>query len=120
MKMTTTTKKKEQESQSNLTYEDIEPIVEYLVRVKAPTYTFDCWDIEDIAQEIRIICLYHALPKYDASKSKDKKQLINYFGRCVDNRLKNLKRDKYIRFTPPFSRQIVCKLETNTESNPDS
>lgn len=94
---------------SKLSYEDIEPIVEYLVKVKSREYTFDCWDTEDIGQEIRIIC-FNALEKFEQSKAVDVKQITNYFGRCVDNRLKNLKRDKYIRFTPSLSRKKISEL----------
>lgn len=83
-----------------LTYKDIEPIVEYLVKVKSKQNTFDCWDVEDISQEIRIICL-NALEEFDHKRATDEKHILNYFGRCVDNRLKNLKRDNYIRYTPP-------------------
>jgi len=83
---------------NNLKYSDISDIVEYLVRAKAYKYTFDCWELDDIAQEIRLIC-FKALEKYDGSRVVDNK-LINYFGTCVDNALKNLKRDKYIRMTP--------------------
>lgn len=78
-----------------LSYEDIQPIVEYLIRAKASSYSFDVYGSDDIAQEIRIICM-NALPKLDVERVKEGK-LQNFFGRCVDNGLKNLKRDKYIR-----------------------
>lgn len=90
-------KKKKQAKKIN--YSDIEEIVEYLVRTKAYDNRFDCYDTEDIAQEIRIICL-RAIEHFDISRVKDDK-LVNFFGRCVDNGLKNLKRDNYIRYTPP-------------------
>ena len=102
----------------SLTYKDIEPIVEYLVKVKARDNTFDCWDTEDIAQEIRIICLY-ALDSFEPSRGKDHKTIVNYFGRCVDNRLRNLKRDRYIRFSPPFSKDRIKELEENPEQAPE-
>lgn len=86
-----------QSNPSQLNYSDIEHIVEYLVRVKSKQHTFDCWDIEDIAQEIRIIC-FNAIPQFDFARAKDEKHMVNYFGRCVDNRLQNLKRDNYIRY----------------------
>ncbi len=85
------------ESQNQLNYSDIEHIVEYLVRVKSKQHTFDCWDTEDIAQEIRIIC-FNAIAQFDFDRVKDERQMVNYFGRCVDNRLQNLKRDNYIRY----------------------
>jgi DNA-directed RNA polymerase specialized sigma24 family protein len=91
--------KKTKKKKNKLSYEDISEIVEYLVATKAYQNTFDCYESDDIAQEIRIICL-KALDHFDMSKVKDNK-LVNFFGRCVDNSLKNLKRDKYIRYTPP-------------------
>ena len=100
-----------------LTYKDIEPIVEYLVKVKARDNTFDCWDADDVAQEIRIICL-NAIPHFDSEKVDDYKGVVNYFGRCVDNRLRNLKRDNYIRFCPPFSKEKVKELEDNPGNAP--
>lgn len=83
----------------SLSYKDIEPIVEYLVKVKSNDYKFDCYESEDIGQEIRIIC-FKALSHFDFKKVSDDK-LVNFFGTCVDNALKNLKRDKYIRFSSP-------------------
>lgn len=101
-----------------LTYSDIEPIVEYLVKVKARDNTFDCWDADDIAQEIRIICL-GAIEKFDPVQADTYKKMVNYFGTCVDNRLRNLRRDKYIRFTPPFSKKEVVEIEENPEKYPE-
>jgi len=87
------------EKKNNLTYSDIEDIVEELVRVKCGNYTFDVYDKHDIAQEIRILCL-KALKKFEP-KMQPREKWINFFGRCVDNGLMNLKRDKYVR--PTFS-----------------
>lgn len=97
---------------NSLQYKDIEPIVEYLISVKARQHTFDCWDVDDVSQEIRIICL-NAMKEFDQSKIKEEKQVVNYFGRCVDNRLQNLKRDNYIRYTPPFGKQRAEQIENN-------
>lgn len=80
-------------------YKDIESIVEYLVKVKSRDYTFDCFEANDIGQEIRLIC-FKALNHFDFAKVKEDK-LVNFFGKCVDNRLRNLKRDRYIRFSSP-------------------
>lgn len=82
-----------------LSYKDIEPIVEYLVKTKSRTYSFDCYTDEDIGQEIRIIC-FRALDHFDIDRVKEDKWQ-NFFGRCVDNALKNLKRDNYLRTSPP-------------------
>lgn len=118
---TKTTKKKEEIDWSNvgeLTYTDIEPIVEYLVRVKATENTFDCYDIDDIAQEIRIIC-WTALETFSADRAKSYKQVVNYFGRCVDTRLQNVKRDNYIRFSPPFSKAELREISDNPDEHPE-
>lgn len=84
---------------NNITYNDISEIVEYLVKVKSSNYTFDCFAIDDIGQEIRLIC-FKALSHFDVSKVA-KEKWVNFFGRCIDNGLKNLKRDNYARFVPP-------------------
>ena len=97
----------------NLTYNDIEEIVEYLVKTKAYGYQFDCYTTDDIAQEIRIICL-NALAKLDPEKVKDGK-MQNFFGRCVDNGLKNLKRDNYVRASTPY-RKKFHNLDENDKS----
>lgn len=117
-------KKKKNKS---LSYDDISDIVEYLVKVKSHAYVFDCYTEDDIGQEIRIICL-RALERFDMSRVNDEK-LVNYFGRCVDNALKNLKRDKYIRAPNSCSEdckflheessdiQRVCKRWLNSKNN---
>jgi hypothetical protein len=97
----------------SLTYEDIEEIVEYLVKTKSYGYTFDCYTTEDIAQEIRIIC-FNALGKLDPERVKDGK-LQNFFGRCVDNGLKNLKRDNYVRASSPYRKKFYA-LDENDNS----
>lgn len=91
--------KRKKKKIKQLTYEDIEDIVEYLVRTKCYNYSFDCFEPADIAQEIRIICL-KALKHFDVNRVEEDKWK-NFFGRCVDNGLKNLKRDRYIRTTSP-------------------
>lgn len=99
------TSMKKSKKKHSLTYTDIEEIVEYLVKTKAYGYTFDCWTQEDIAQEIRIIC-FNALNKLDPERVKDGK-LQNFFGRCVDNGLKNLKRDNYVRASTPYRKKFL-------------
>lgn len=112
--MATSKKKKNQKSpKHNLDYKDIEDIVEYLVRTKSNTYAFDCYTPEDIAQEIRIIC-YKSLDKLDPDRVKDGK-LQNFFGRCVDNGLKNLKRDNYVRASSPYKKKYE-QLEDGDKS----
>lgn len=95
-------RKKKRKKTGSLEYSDIEDIVEYLVSTKSHQNAFDCYAPEDIAQEIRIICL-KALEHFDMSRV-ERGKLVNFFGTCVDNSLKNLKRDKYIRYTPPCTK----------------
>ena len=87
-----------------VTYSDIEDIVEYLVKTKSRSYSFDCYAPDDIAQEIRVICLTK-LKKFDPEKT-DPEKWQNFFGRCVDNGLKNLKRDRYIRTASPHKKKF--------------
>ena len=113
--MKKTQPKAQPKSNLSLTYKDIESIVEYLVKVKSRDNTFDCFEPDDIGQEIRIIC-FKALDHFDFEKVKDKK-LVNFFGRCVDNRLHNLKRDRYIRFSSPCNSD--CDMLHGGEDNTD-
>lgn len=117
--MKRTIEKKSLPQKKNLTYNDVEDIIEELVRVKAHKATFDCWDVDDIAQEIRIICL-NALKKFDYKKADTRQKIKNYLGTSVDNRLFNLRRDKHIRFAPPFSKRKVQELDENPESDPEN
>jgi len=80
-----------------VSYGDIEHVVEYLVAAKSSANVFYGWTRDDVAQEIRIICL-NAIKHFDPEKAKTEKQILNFFGRSVDNRLKNLKRDNYIKY----------------------
>lgn len=105
----------EKKKNQKISYEDIEAIVEQLVRIKSNNAVFDCWEIDDIAQEIRIICL-NALEHFDEDRVIDSKT-INYFGRCVDYRLQNLKRDKYIRFTPHFTKEQINEAISDPNSD---
>ena len=96
--------KRAKKKKGDVSYEDIEEIVEYLVRTKSRSYSFDCFAPDDIAQEIRIICLLK-LNKFDPEKTEPEKWQ-NFFGRCVDNGLKNLKRDNYVRTSSPYKKQF--------------
>lgn len=104
IKRTKKTKKKGR-NVGKISYEDIEEIVEYLVKVKSRSYAFDVYEEDDIAQEIRIICL-NALSKFDPSKVGGIDKWKNFFGRCVDNGLKNLKRDNYVRASFPHKKKL--------------
>jgi len=105
--------KKKSKKQKKLTYKDIEHIVEYLVKVKSDKYTFDYYDTDDIGQEIRIIC-FKVLGHFDFEKVKEDKW-VNFFGRCVDNALKNLKRDKYIRFASTCNKECILLHENDDD-----
>lgn len=87
------------ESKRRIKYEDIEDIVEYLVRTKSYSYSFGSWAPEDIGQEIRLIC-FQKIEHFDPTRVEEDRWK-NFFGRCVDNALKNLKRDNYLRTSPP-------------------
>jgi hypothetical protein len=91
--------KEKKNKQTKITYEDIKDIVEYLVGTKSYQYRFDCYEADDIGQEIRLICI-RALEHFDVDRV-EKEKWKNFFGRCVDNALKNLKRDNYIRTASP-------------------
>lgn len=108
-------KTKTKKSKGKLNYSDIEHIVEYLVKVKSDKYTFDYYDIHDIGQEIRIIC-FKVLGHFDFEKVNEDKW-VNFFGRCVDNALKNLKRDKYIRFASTCNKECELLHENDDDIN---
>ena len=99
----------------HLTYSEIEPIVEYLVKVKSNNYTFDCWTTDDIGQEIRMIC-FKAMTHFDSERVLPDKWK-NFFGRCVDNALKNLKRDRYIRYQTPCDSECELLHSNDDELN---
>lgn len=86
------------ELKRRIKYEDIEDIVEYLVRTKSYSYSFGSWTPEDIGQEIRLIC-FQKIEHFDPTRVEEDRWK-NFFGRCVDNALKNLKRDNYLRTSP--------------------
>ena len=71
-------------------YEVLHDDIERLVSMKSGMYTIPGFDREDIAQEIRMMCL-KALERYEPSKNHSTP--FNYLARCVDNRLRNLLRD---------------------------
>lgn len=89
----------EQKETKELQYNDIHDIVEHLVSIKSYNFSFDVYGADDIGQEIRIIC-FRALQHFDVTRV-EKDRWANFFGRCVDNGLKNLKRDNYIRPSTP-------------------
>jgi len=71
-------------------YEVLHDDIERLVSMKSGMYTIPGYDREDVAQEIRMMCL-KALERYEPEKNHSTP--FNYLARCVDNRLRNLLRD---------------------------
>lgn len=74
--------------------EQARPIIENIAESKRRSGAFAYYTGEDVAQEVWCICL-RAVEEYDPAKGK----LEHYLRRCVENRLKNLRRDRYFR--PP-------------------
>lgn len=96
-----------------LSYSDIEPLVEEFVKVKSRQYSFGFYEPADIAQEIRTIC-FKVLPKFNEAQFGLEK-LKNFMGTCIDNGLKNLKRDNYVRTASPYKKQFEL-LDANDDS----
>jgi len=74
----------------DLLYEDVAEDIERLVSMKVNLYMIPGFDREDVAQEIRMVCV-KAIAKYDASKNHSTP--FHFLARCADNRLRNLVRD---------------------------
>lgn len=72
------------------TYEDMKVDIERIVSMKAGKYKIPQWEMEDIAQEIRLVA-FKALQSFDMSKNH--KGPFYFIARCVDNYLINLRRD---------------------------
>jgi len=73
-----------------ISYEDVAEDIERLVSMKVNLYVIPGFDREDVAQEIRMVCV-KALAKYDESKNHSTP--FHFLARCADNRLRNLVRD---------------------------
>jgi hypothetical protein len=87
-----------------LTYADIEGLVEEFVKVKSRQFSFGFYEPADIAQEIRTIA-FKVLPKFNEAQFGTEK-LKNFLGTCIDNGLRNLKRDNYVRTASPYRKQF--------------
>lgn len=99
-------------------YEDFEEVIEKVVEQKASQFIFGYHGEEDIAQMIRIICA-DVVKNYNPEKLTSDKA-INYFGTCVENRMKNVIRDTYFRYEIPCkSRKCVAyDKETGCSKEP--
>jgi DNA-directed RNA polymerase specialized sigma24 family protein len=73
-----------------ITYEAVAEDIERLVSMKVNLYVIPGFDRDDVAQEIRMVCV-KALKKYDESKNHSTP--FHFLARCVDNRLRNMVRD---------------------------
>ena len=69
-----------------LAYELVADDIERLVSMKVGLYSIPHFDRDDIAQEIRMVCV-KALAKYDETKNHSTP--FHFLARCVDNRLRN-------------------------------
>lgn len=85
--------------------EKVQKIIETIVGQKKAKYAFVGTDEDDIAQEIRIKA-WEILPKYDPSKGQSLEAFLSV---CIDNKLKNYKRDKFVKYIPPCVRNS-CPL----------
>jgi len=102
---------------NNISYEDIEPIVEKLIKSKTRKYKFDIWGEDDIAQEIRIKC-FVAIQKYDPNSGA---KIETYLTTCVNNMLANLLRDNFFSCKPPCYNnrtKSACKYFSGDVSYP--
>lgn len=96
---------------SGLVYADHSELVETLVSMKKRKYNFPSVDVEDTAQDIRLIC-WEALNKYDPDKVG--KSLFHFVARCVDNALYNKYRGVYLDNNPPCLRCEYYEKATKT------
>lgn len=84
---------------------EVEKIIEGIIRSKKRKHRFPGVSEDDIAQEIRKK-IWESLHKFDESKGQS---LAVFLGVCAERRLKNFKRDEYIRYIPPCT-QYKCPL----------
>lgn len=88
-----------------LTYKDIEPIIECVVTVKCAKFgNIGIYNREDIAQEIRAKC-YKILQRFDPNEGG----AFNFFGSCADNLLRDLRRKHTLRKTNVCSRCVYYR-----------
>lgn len=80
---------------ANLTEEEVLSVIEKVVGKISAKYKFGIYDLDDIRQEARILCMT-ALAQYDGERP-----LENFLSIHVRNRLITLRRDKHVRYVPP-------------------
>lgn len=103
------------QTSGSISYSEAEDVIEKIVSIKKNKFNFPGTDTEDLAQEIRLICL-EALSNFDPSKLG--KSVFHFVARCVDNRLYNKFRGVYLDNNPPclrcehYHRQTkTCKID---------
>ena len=86
----------------NMTEEEVIETIQKVVRRVSYNFKFAFYDVEDIEQEAFIIGM-EALDRYD-----EKRPLENFLFVHIKNRLKNFKRDNYIRYEPekPWNKDV--------------
>lgn len=85
-------------------------IIDTISDFYAPLYTFAYYEVDDIKQEIAIMCL-EAYPKYNAAYNTS---LLTFLSRHVRNRLLNLRRDKFTRPLECVRNPELCGRETES------
>ena len=89
-----------------INYNDIEPIVEKLIKLKRHEWKTDVICYRDVAQEIRIFCS-QLVKKIDKSKCKKIESFLNV---CISNFIKKYSRDKLFYYVSPCMNN--CKFYT--------
>lgn len=89
------------------------PIIEDIILSKAENFKFSYFEGSDIGQEIWAMSL-KLLAKYDASKCNPNisflENLKHFLRRSINNRLKNLKRDKYFKSPKKDPSKVQSRL----------
>ncbi len=98
---------KKNKKKKSLSFEDpeIRKIIERLVDQRKDRCAFVGTSADDIAQEIRIKA-WQVLKDFDELKGQSLEAFLSV---CINNKLRNLKRDNYVRFIPPCTRN-KCPL----------
>lgn len=86
-------------------------VIDKIARRLAPKYTFGYYDVEDIAQEGRLIGL-EGLEKYKPENGP----LENFLSVCIRNGLYNFKRDNFYRPDQPKNKKNIEKWEKKIQA----
>lgn len=88
---------------NNYSESEVLKIIDDVVGIIAPNFAFGYFDVDDIAQEARIL----AMDIINEGKYDEKRPLRNFLFVYLKSRLINLRRDKYFRHTLPCT---TCPL----------